>query len=219
MASLEGARLNTDYGLRPINPERLAAILRHAGSEILDVGCGNGSYVLRLNQEFKIRGVDHRSFDAWDQRPELFGISDAQTLDFPDCSVDTVLSFETLEHLPHPDIALREYFRVCRKNVILTVPNCDLSPGMKGSGIIFNHWIDRTHVNFWDLSGICNLVTEAGFTVVEKSGINKLNLGYVVAEALGLEGRIRKTVSSLFRRLQRREYSMTSLVIAAKPQS
>src|SRR5262245_49618320 len=116
-----------DYSMRGINASRLAAIEQHAGREILDVGCGSGAYVLHLADRLNIRGVDYRHFDAWDQRPQLFGISDAQELKMPDNSVDTILSFETLEHLPEPQRALSEYLRVCRKNLILTVPSCTVT--------------------------------------------------------------------------------------------
>lgn len=206
-----------DYSVRALNAERLAAIERHAGREVLDVGCGNGAYVLHFADRLRIRGADYRRFDAWAERPELFFLSDAQQLDQPDRSVDTILSFETLEHLPSPERALAEYFRVCRQNLILTVPNCELTRGMKHSGVIYNHWIDRTHVNFWDLDGICRQVRAAGFEIAVRQYINHINLGPVAMEALGLGGFAARVGASLFRRLQRRRYPMTCLVVATRP--
>jgi SAM-dependent methyltransferase len=202
-----------DYAVRGLNPERLDAIRRHAGQEVLDVGCGNGGYVLHLADQLRIRGVDYRWFDAWQARPELFEVSDAQRLARPDASVDTILSFETLEHLPEPERALREYLRVARKNLILTVPNCQLTDGMRASGIIYNHWIDRTHLNFWDLDSISGLIEQAGFKVRQRGHINHLTLAPLFAESTGL-GRIGL---KLFKRLQRKRYPMTCLVVADKP--
>jgi SAM-dependent methyltransferase len=206
-----------DYSVRGLNPERLAAIQRYAGPEVLDVGCGSGVYVLHLADEFQIRGVDAERFDAWAERPELFGLADAQDLRMPANSVDTILSFETLEHLPDPRRALEEYSRVCRKNVILTVPNCVVSPGMRRSGLIFHHWIDRTHVNFWDLDAFARLVSDAGFTVTYRGYINRINLGPLMMEAFGLgDSLVARAGAKAFRLLQRREYPMTSLVVAEK---
>lgn len=206
-----------DYSVRGLNPERLAAIGRFAGREILDVGCGSGAYVLHLADQMNIRGVDYRHFDAWAQRPDRFALSDAQDLQCDDASVDTILSFETLEHLPDPAKALGEYFRVCRKNLIITVPNCSLTSGMRKSGVIYNHWIDRTHVNFWDLDSLAADVRAAGFTIQEATHINRINLGPVVAESLGFNGSSSRYVAAVFRRLQRRQYPMTCLVVASKP--
>jgi len=209
------SRRTPDYDLRGLNPERRAAIEAYAGHEVLDVGCGNGAYVLHFADKFRIRGVDHQRFEAWKLRPELFEISDAQKLAFPDASFDTLLCFETLEHLPDPGAALREYLRVCRQNLILTVPNCELTPGMRGAGLIFNHWIDRTHVNFWTLDSISQQVVDAGFRVKARQHINRLNLKAMVKEALG-GGASARLLSGIFQHAQRRDYFMTSLVVAEK---
>ena len=112
-----------DYALRGLNRERLSAIDRYAGKDVIDVGCGNGNYVLHLADRLNIRGIDYKRFESWAARPSLFEVCDAQALTLPDRSVDTILSFETLEHLPDFSRALAEYFRVVRKNLILTVPN------------------------------------------------------------------------------------------------
>lgn len=216
MTGLVKDKPHPDYSVRGLNRERLAAIEQHAGQDVLDVGCGSGAYVLHLADRYRIRGMDYRQFDSWKQRPDLFEVSDAQHLRLPDASVDTILSFETLEHLPEPDRALREYFRVCRKNLILTVPNCTLTPGMRGSGVIYNHWIDRTHVNFWDLDGMSKQVSEAGFVVRHRQYINHINLGPVAMEALGFKGKVARYGAAIFRRIQRQKYPMTCLIVAAK---
>lgn len=208
-----------DYAARGLNRDRLAALLQHAGPEVLDVGCGNGNYVLHLADRYRIRGVDYKHFAAWDQQPHLFSISDAQRLDMPDASVDTVLSFETLEHLPDPDSALREYYRVCRRNLILTVPNCKLTSGQRASGLIYNHWIDRTHVNFWELDTLCRQVEAAGFKIDQRCHINHMTIGPIAMEALGFGGWLARAGAAVFRRLQRTKYPMTCLVVASKPQA
>lgn len=209
--------MQPDYNVRGINPERLAAIIAHAGHEVLDVGCGSGSYVLHLVDRFRIRGIDYQRFDSWSKRPDLFTVADANSVNLNDNSVDTILSFETLEHLVEPAEALREYYRVCRKNIILTVPNCAITPGMKTSGLVYNHWIDRTHINFWDLEGIVRVVEEAGFYVQEKQYINSVNLGAIVMESVGLKGFVARFGARFYRHiLQRQKYPMTCLVVARK---
>lgn len=208
--------LHPNYSLRELNPGRLEAILNYAGQEILDVGCGSGAYVLHLSDRYNIRGVDYKKFDSWQASPELFSIADAQVLANDNNSVDTILSFETLEHLANPQLALSEYFRVCKKNLIITVPNCRLTIGMKNSGIIYNHWIDRTHINFWDMETITKLLSDAGFTVQHSQSINEINLGAVIMEALGFGGIFARIGARIFRLCQRKRYFMTNLIIARK---
>ncbi len=205
-----------DYSLRGLNPHRLAAIREHAGSRILDVGCGSGAYVLALANEYEISGVDYREFPTWANNPERFSVSDAHSLKAADASLDTVLSFETLEHLKDPQAALREYFRVCRKNVIITVPNCELTEGLKASGLIYNHWIDRTHVNFWTLRELEELVASVGFSVRVGKHINAVRLGPVMMEAFGISGKLARFGSLVVRGLSRRAHPMSLLVVAEK---
>lgn len=207
-----------DYSRRPLSPDRVRAIEQFAGRSILDIGCGNGSYVLHYADRYAIRGIDYQPFGAWQRRPDLFSISDAVKLDLPDSSVDTILSFETLEHLREPQAALTEYFRVCRRNLILTVPNCALTSGMRASGVIYNHWIDRTHANFWELGSISALMQAAGFRIVTAELINRIFLGPLVAESIGLSGIVARAFSRLHRLVPGPKYHMTCLVVGEKPE-
>lgn len=204
------------YEDRGLNRHRYDALVRAAGSRVLDIGCGNGAYVLAFRDQRDIHGVDYQPFDAWQAAPERFSVSDAQRIDRPDGSFDTVTSFEVLEHLPDPAAALREFHRLTRGNVILTVPNCTLTEGMVRSGLIYNHWIDRTHVNFWDMDGFCALVEASGFRIRERQLINRVNIGFVMFEALGLPSSLSRILGRLFGRLQRNRYHMTLMVIADK---
>ena len=88
--------------------------------------------------------------------------------------------------------------------------------GMKNSGIVYNHWVDRTHINFWDMESITKLLSDAGFTVQYHQSINEINLGAVTMEALGFSGVFARIGARIFRLCQRRKYFMTNLIIARK---
>lgn len=204
------------YQKRGVNNDRLRAVLADAGQTILDVGCGSGAYVHKLNGQYDIRGVDYQSFESWEDTPDLFEVSDAAKLRFDDHSFDTILSFETLEHLPDPAAALKEYYRVCRRNVILTVPNCAITDGMRKSNMLYSHWVDRTHINFFDMQSISALVADAGFKVVKQQYINQISILPLMAEAFGLNATAQKWASKFLKRTQKQQYFITCLIVGEK---
>ncbi len=213
---LSTTEINTSYAGRGINKERLEAVIKFAGHSILDVGCGSGAYVLKLAEQYQIFGVDYQRFPSWDEKPHLFSISDAAQLNLEDNSVDTILSFETLEHLQNPEQALKEYYRVCRKNIIITVPNCQITSGMEKSKVIYSHWIDPTHINFFKMEDIIKIVKNAGFNVTDSYFINKINLQGLISEAFDVSGFFTRKIYQILLKNQKHQYYLTSLIVATK---
>lgn len=215
-------KLNEKYLKRKINADRLAALHKYASGSILDVGCGNGNYVLELRNEKDIKGVDYQKFDSWDEAPELFSIASADNLiNYADNSVDTICCFEVLEHMKDPAKVLAELHRVCRNNVILTVPNCVITKGMKSSSFIYYHYTDPTHIQFFTKKTFDPLVKSAGFNIQHSGFINKVSPLPVLKECFGLydkppeHWRVR-LVEWVFKKLARKEYHITLLVVAKK---
>lgn len=210
------SKLVNTYQVRGVNPYRLDAIRRFSGQSVLDVGCGNGAYVIRLQNEYDISGVDWVSYPSWQELPGRFKVADATGLEYPDDSFDTIVSFETLEHLPDPLSTLKTFRKICRKNVILTVPNCDVSSGLIGSNLIFSHWNDRTHIQFFNIQGICSLVESAGFSIETSYLINPLRLTPFLFEAFDVPKTLETITRKLIHWLQKRDYFITCLVVANK---
>jgi ubiquinone/menaquinone biosynthesis C-methylase UbiE len=202
------------YVSRPVNPQRMAALQSHAGPRVLDVGCGNGAYVFSLRSGYETVGLDWARLPSWDEAPERFVVGSAQDLPFTDDSFDTVACFETLEHLPDPGKALAELRRVARLNVVLTVPNCEVSPGQRASGLIFHHWIDSTHRNFWTHAEFVDLVASSGFEVLHAERINQIDLRPLLAEAYGGRPAVARLLRGVLKVARPRAYGMTTLVVA-----
>lgn len=209
--------LKQSYIKRGCNAHRRDAIIKFAGEKVLDVGCGSGAYVLELMDRFDIHGLDYQEFPSWEEAPERFGLSDAATLPCDDESYDTIATFETLEHLPDPLKALKEYYRVCKKNLILTVPNCEGTEAMKKSNLIYGHYIDPTHCNFFTMKSLTNLITETGFRIQESYYINKINPLPFVFEFFKVPEKHHPKLHKLINKfLKTRDHYITSLVVAEK---
>ena len=109
-----------------------------AGRDVLEIGCGRGELACALltvaRPPARLIAADfaHAAVRLGRARAasrDLSGVSwlvaDVQHIGLPDASVDTVISCETIEHLPDPVQALREFRRVLRPGgrLILTTPN------------------------------------------------------------------------------------------------
>lgn len=91
---------------------------------ILDVGCGNGDFLATFDDSYKKTGIDVCIPPLRQMRcPAVAGSVDA--LPVKSLAFDMVTCFEVLEHLPHGAFqgALRELQRICRKYLVVTVPN------------------------------------------------------------------------------------------------
>ncbi len=94
---------------------------------VLEVGCGPGD----LADHLPLGGARYLGIDvslretlraSWDYPNRSFLPASAYRLPFPDGSFDTVVCCEVLEHLEEPRRGLEEIARVCRQQVLISVP-------------------------------------------------------------------------------------------------
>lgn len=99
--------------------EAMAGLLVKAKGTVLDIGCADRWAEQRLPAGCFYLGIDSIStgHGLYGARPTMF--ADAAGLPFLDASVDTVLLFEVLEHLPRPGPSLAEIRRVLRADGVL----------------------------------------------------------------------------------------------------
>lgn len=119
-------RLYFNYLIR-----RLGKFLKGA-KRILDLGCGDGSFLEVLNQKFpqiETLGVDPSSAGA-----EICRAKDIKVCEktLSECrlskeSFDLVTAFHVLEHLPNPNIELEELKKILKPSgyLILSTPNAE----------------------------------------------------------------------------------------------
>ena len=101
-----------------------------AAAQVLDAGCGEAFDLATLRRELPqatLHGVDADATVLNYARTQGTGAhlvqADVTHLPFSDQRFDLVLCLEVLEHLPHPEEALRELARVSRGLLLLSVPH------------------------------------------------------------------------------------------------
>jgi SAM-dependent methyltransferase len=104
-----------------------ASLPREAPATVLEVGMGEGEvsgHVRRRFPQARVVGVDlpDPTLAEWRERGLRGVFADIARLPFPSGSFDLVLAIEVLEHVHDPDGALVELARLCRSDLVVSVP-------------------------------------------------------------------------------------------------
>jgi 2-polyprenyl-3-methyl-5-hydroxy-6-metoxy-1,4-benzoquinol methylase len=99
-----------------------------APARVLEVGAGEGLVARRMLERHPSIAMaildlpDPELAANWADIPAGGVQGSVECLPFPDRSVDLVMAIEVMEHVPDPDLAIREIARVSACDVILSVP-------------------------------------------------------------------------------------------------
>ncbi|MDE0881963.1 MAG: class I SAM-dependent methyltransferase [Myxococcota bacterium] len=180
---------------------------RHIGKEVLDYGCATGSYGLALQGEgFSACGADiNPEYVAMANERGLTTYLCQPGLPLEDNCVDSVLLFEVLEHAENPAELLAEAARVARTNVLVTVPNCAALEALQAGGVIYEHFSDLDHRQFFTTDTLAETMRPFFSEVVVTPGdavdalcLLERNLASVIPRAMRKFGLLK---SRYFRRL------------------
>ncbi len=164
---------NYYYGLEA---ERINQILKRVPSKgsILDVGCGDGRLLNRINANFKI-GVDFTIKPLFYVKNMVFA-ANASNLPFSNNSFDVVICSEVLEHLDNPTYSktLHEILRVSSRYILISVPYKEnlnqRTAKCKNCNRLFNASL---HYRAFDEGMFDNLFPDAIIILIEKFGYRK----------------------------------------------
>ena len=133
------------------------------GGALLDVGVGAGQFLNMLARSGKFSslvGIDKTRFKKYTEfEPDIStSAGDIARLPFEDDSFDVVTCMEVLEHVP-PDVfvaGLAELRRVCRGQLIMSLPFCEPEP------------ISKTHLRRFEAPDILELFPAASYTLLDR---------------------------------------------------
>ena len=166
-------------------------------SVILEVGCGPGFFLKRIENDFVTYGLDVSEsaiLEAKERAPKskLF-TGTAESLPFNDGQIDCVIAFDVIEHLERPEAFLKEAARVLTKGGILIISTPNITsfgarvkgqkPELKGLPYEERYeeshiWRDETHISLKEKTEWAKLLEKHGFKVIRDGTDSLWDLPY-----------------------------------------
>jgi len=147
-------------------------------SDIHEVGCGEGYWVLRwLNQGLNVRGSDfsrqavelarENAAAAGIDATGLFSVRSVYDLDATDAA-DLVICCEVLEHLDNPELALDRLHAISQRHLLLSVPREPLwrMLNMMRGKYLAHGGNTPGHIQHWSTSAFLELLRKR-FSIIE----------------------------------------------------
>lgn len=109
---------------------KFAPFVIHSSSKLLELGCGHGAstyFIAKQFSEYYCIGLDisepgiTHAKSTFSSKNLLYQVSDCLELPFSDGTFSIVTSFDCIEHLPNPEVALREMIRILRPSGIILI--------------------------------------------------------------------------------------------------
>lgn len=172
------------YGFGPpvdhISKEVLM-LVKPLQDSVLDFGCGRGNTVSILRQN----GIDAYGLEIEREAitssiredvKSFITLYDGQLpAPYEDNSFENLICIEVLEHIPYYEVAVKEFYRIARNQVIITVPNIGAIPMLHKHHVIPWHLLESTHVNFFTEQSLKRLLNKY-FSKVEICKIGQIKI-------------------------------------------
>lgn len=191
-----------DMALKRRVKEVLKVLDIKAKEKVLDCGCGEGLYLLAINetsQDAEIYGFDIDSASIEIAKKHLakstnvdFRIGNICNMPYPDNFFDKICCSEVLEHVEDDKKALKELRRILKPSgrLVITVPNLNFpflwDPINKIAEIFFKTHITKgffagiwnMHLRLYDINEITELVKTAGFEIIKVKTLTHFSLPF-----------------------------------------
>lgn len=139
------------------------------GGRLLDVGCGNGSFLLSMRElGWEVEGVeiDIRAAEAARQKGLNVRIGTLESLSFPSETFDAITMIHVIEHLPDPVKTLKECYRIIKPGGYIGI----ITPNIKSllHKRFGNSWValdPPRHLFLHTTQSLKKVVSNSGFNI------------------------------------------------------
>lgn len=140
--------------------------------KLLDIGCGGGRYLYRMQRQgWQVEGIDFDA-QATQRVHERYGIKtytgDVLSARLPDNSYDAITLSHSIEHVVDPAATISECLRILKPGgrIVLVTPNVE-SNATRLFGPFWRGWEPPRHLYLFSVCNLPQLLTRAGFLVKE----------------------------------------------------
>jgi ubiquinone/menaquinone biosynthesis C-methylase UbiE len=172
-----------ENGHSDVTKQLLDQVAFPSGSEVLDVGCGNGwlvremiargaSFGMGVDISAEMITVARAGSNSIDysnsSKQELYLVSNGEKIARPDKSFDVITNVESLYYYPDPQQALIEWFRLAKDNGYLTI-----MMDLYKESIATHNWIEALDVpvHLFSKADLKEMLSTSGWTLISMSQI------------------------------------------------
>ena len=156
------------------------------GAKILDLGCGDGELLLRLQEEKKVKGFGVEISEegvSLCMEKGLYcyqGDIDEGLSDYKDDSFDFVILSQTIQNTRYPDYVIKEVLRIGKK-VIISFPNFGYFRNriyllFRGKMPVSRHlpyeWYESPNIHLMTIHDMRNMAYVAGFDIIDEKNFS-----------------------------------------------
>ncbi|MFA6455571.1 MAG: class I SAM-dependent methyltransferase [Bacteroidota bacterium] len=140
-------------------------IMRFCKKSVLDVGCNSGELVGYVNSiGHYAEGIDNSEpliTQAKQKYPSsTFHLGQDLSI-FSDNQFESIVAWNVLEHIPDDIGVLKEFLRIAKTNVILSIPKED-ELSLPYSRVTYRPYVDPTHVHYYTREILQQMISSIG---------------------------------------------------------
>ncbi|MFA6215853.1 MAG: methyltransferase domain-containing protein [Patescibacteria group bacterium] len=203
--------------------QRFTESLKHLeakpGDKILNIWSRTGNAIPYLKE---IQGITIYNLEVSPKMVQIakakfpdqnFQLTNLKSLPFPNNFFDAILSLETLEHAPNPQILIDEFFRILKpqKKLVMSLPPKTAELPLKIYETFFTNHGEGPH-QFLPSKIVKQIMKQAGFEIVIHKGTLLIPVGPKLLKEFG------EIIIKIFQKTPVKELGIRQFYVGKKPQ-